>query len=99
MGSADLTGTFSQIKSIAVPETENADFELRPVPANGSFFIAAAHGKFPAEISVTDMRGIVIFTQNVRTADEPVSTDTLPPGIYFVRMKGSESVQRLLVIR
>ncbi len=95
----DGTLSFSQIKSIAVPETENADFELRPVPANGSFFLAAAHGKFPAEISVADMRGIVIFTQNVRTADETVSTDTLLPGIYFVRMKGSESVQRLLVIR
>lgn len=94
----DGSVSFSQIKSIVVPEAGRAGFEVRPVPAEGSFFLTAAQGKFPAEISVTDTRGIVIFTRNINTADEPVSTATLSPGVYFVRVKGYESVRRILVL-
>ena len=99
MVDSDGSVSFSQIKSIIVPEGANADFAIRPVPADGSFFLAAEQGKFPAEISVTDTRGIVIFGKIVTAADEPVSTASLTPGVYFVRVKGSSVVQRILIVR
>lgn len=94
----DGSAAFSEIKSVLVPETGSAGFEVRPVPANGSFFLAADHEKFPAEISVTDTRGVVIFTKTIKAAGEPVSTDALQPGLYFVRMKGYAPAQRILVV-
>ncbi len=92
----DGSVSFSQIKSIAVPDGTNFDFEIRPVPADGAFFLTG-YQKFPAEISVTDTRGIIVFRKIVTSSDDPVSTAWLTPGIYFVRVKGSGHVRRVVV--
>ncbi|GAA4435064.1 hypothetical protein GCM10023091_10900 [Ravibacter arvi] len=95
----DGTASLSLIRSVTVPGTRHDAFDVGPVPASDAFFLLQDQRRFPAEISVTDARGILIFNRMVGSAGEPVNIADLTPGVYFVRVKGIATARRIIVVR
>lgn len=91
--------------SIGVNEVINLhDGSIYPNPSEGVFTVnLTSINSFEVLVEVLDVRGAIVFTQNVGTIQgdisQPINADQLVAGIYFVRIRvGNENAVFRIVI-
>jgi hypothetical protein len=100
-------GNFQYFKNteinIGVPENPQAAlFELYPNPATDGVLISLNEDNSGKawQVLVTDLAGREVKTTKISTNDLRLTTNDLPPGIYFVRLiRADEVFTRKLVVR
>ncbi len=63
---------------------------IAPNPANSQFYLQNAAIDFPAQLELIDVLGKTIFSQNVTSANTPISTQNMANGVYIARLKTKE---------
>ncbi len=72
-----------------VPAVANeVTVQLFPNPASDELFVATS-GKI-TEITITNLLGQTMYTNNYNSSQVHVDVSSLPPGMYLVRINGSE---------
>jgi len=91
--------------SIGVNEVINLhDGSIYPNPSEGVFTVnLTSINSFEVLVEVLDVRGAIVFTQNVGTIQgdisQPINADQLVAGIYFVRIHTDRGIgtQKLII--
>jgi hypothetical protein len=105
--SGEYYGMFKYFKNteinIGIGENQAEElFSLYPNPATDIIQITLMNEdtREPMQISIIDLNGRVIKTEEIRTDDLRLKTDDLSPGLYFVRLvQGDRVGVRKMVVR
>jgi Secretion system C-terminal sorting domain len=75
-----------------LPESKLSGLHIYPNPSAGSFYISVPDVRGAAQISLSDMAGRVVYTQNTVTTDAMIEVKTaLDKGMYLVRLLSSDT--------
>ena len=89
---------------VGVKEQEKQnDITVYPNPAGDRFYVEMANaGEAVFEVQLIDVNGSILLQQNSR-ARQAIDVSSLPPGLYFVKISGSRTgdrvVRKLLISR
>jgi hypothetical protein len=104
--SGEYYGMFQYFKNtefnIGLTEIDGKDFfNLYPNPSSEWVNIALKNNTpaHPVELTIVDLEGKVIKRASLKTKDLRLTTNDLPPGVYFVRIIDKEKVytQKLII--
>lgn len=87
-----LTAVFGSYGSIG--DVENSDFRLYPNPASTTVTIETDR---PASLTLTDATGRECGRWKVESGKNTIDISSLPAGVYFVRLAGTNNVRKLII--
>ncbi len=82
--------------SVGVAATQAVAAKVYPNPATDVLYIDLADDNTQT-ISVVDMKGSVVYTQNVSAKHIEVNTSSLPAGVYVLRLDGAQKASMRFV--
>lgn len=87
-----LTAIFEQLGGI--DDVEDSDFRLYPNPASTTVTIETDR---PASLTLTDATGRECGRWKVESGKNTIDISSLPAGVYFVRLAGTNNVRKLII--
>lgn len=81
--------TFSYSKAVSVKDTELSNSFVYPNPTSGLFTIDAPEN---CQLTISDIRGGIIFSKLVLNASEIIDISNHAAGIYFIKMQSETNV-------
>ena len=79
--------------------SENNKLSLYPNPNNGSFYLNLPKNKNYENISIFDLNGRIVFTQDISVQNTDIKlTLSLSKGIYFLQINNQQEIEKLRFI-
>jgi glucose/arabinose dehydrogenase len=73
--------------SLSVNNFSKMAFSIAPNPASSQFFVKMYNGNYPAQVSVMDVTGKLLFQDQIDSESSVISTGNFQSGMYMIRVK------------
>jgi len=86
---AAATGRIHKITdtSLKVTDFSKINFSVSPNPASSEITVRISNANFPATLSIYDISGKLLITENIQSNAAQVATNALQTGMYIVNLK------------